>query len=140
LEIEKNYNRPGDYALCGNCRNCLTACPVKILGSRYVETDRCLSAVTQKKRVSLSELKALKGRLFGCDTCQLVCPHNRERAGTGLKALKPFPHMSEPDLPALLAMTAGEFREKYRMTAAGWRGRSVLIRNAMIALKERGEL
>lgn len=140
LEISRDHIPPGDHRLCGTCRNCLNACPVKILGPEYVSTDKCLSAVTQKKSLTLPEMEAMQGRLFGCDTCQMVCPHNRDRQGRGLDDLKPYPWMARPDLMELLAMTNQEFRERYRATAAGWRGRPVLIRNAMIALHMQGLL
>ncbi len=140
LAIAKDHVPPGDYSLCGTCRRCLEACPPRILGPEYVATGRCLSALTQKKSLTLPDMKALKGRLFGCDTCQRVCPHNRDKADRGLEALKPFPWMVSPDLQELLTMTNEEFKERYRPTAAGWRGRPIVIRNAMIALAEREPL
>lgn len=137
LTINRDYVRPGDHTPCGACRRCLSACPVSILGSKYVETEQCLSAVTQKKELTKDEMNAMKGRLFGCDTCQIVCPHNQGKENRGLKQLAPLSFMVRPDLNELLTMTAKEFKETFKISAAGWRGRTVLIRNAMIALKDR---
>lgn len=140
LTIQSHHPEPWDYALCGDCRRCLAACPVAILGPDYVITGQCLSAVSQKKQNDEGELRLLKGRLFGCDTCQRVCPWNEDKAGLGLPEFKPLPYMEDPDLRELLQLDNGVFREKYRLSAAGWRGKSVLTKNAMIALWEEGAL
>lgn len=140
LVSSKRTIKPGDYSLCGSCQNCIKACPVKILGNEYVETEQCLSALTQKKRLTLPEMETLQGRLFGCDTCQMVCPHNQDKEGLGLYDFKPYPWMARPDLMELMTLTNSDFKERYRSTAAGWRGRSVIIRNTMIALSHEGRL
>lgn len=135
-----SYWTPGDYTLCGDCRNCIRACPVGILGPDYVEAGRCLSEVTQKKHHSIEELKAMGGRLFGCDTCQSVCPHNRSKDGTGMVEFTPLPYMSQPDLWELVHLTKATFNDKYRITSAGWRGKAVLAKNALSALAHEGRL
>jgi epoxyqueuosine reductase len=61
--------------------------------------------------------------IYGCDYCQLACPHNQPGQSDG----------GWPLLVDLLAMTKTEFNETYRGTAAGWRGLNVLKRNAVIA-------
>ncbi|CAA7602284.1 Epoxyqueuosine reductase QueG [Acididesulfobacillus acetoxydans] len=65
---------------CGECGLCLEACPAQILGQPDFRADRCLSYLTQTKEVlSGREASLLGNRIFGCDTCQEVCPHNRLR-------------------------------------------------------------
>lgn len=140
LVIERSYINPGDYSRCGECSNCLKACPVGVLGQDYVETGRCLSEVTQKKYHSEAELRLLGGRLFGCDTCQLVCPHNRDKAGLGLPEFTTLEYMSRPDLLELVFMSKETFKEKYGLTSAGWRGKAVLAKNALAALALQGNL
>lgn len=140
LPANEDYIEPGTFGPCGSCRNCIRACPAQILGDDYVHADHCLSALTQQKSLSRDELLRLSGRLFGCDTCQRVCPFNRDKAGRGLAEFEPFEHMAAPDLSELLQMSKGVFREKYAITSAGWRGKAILARNALAALASRGDL
>ena len=140
LVVNERYTPPGDYSNCSDCRNCIKACPVQILGKGYVDTGRCLSEVTQKKYHSEGELELLNGRLFGCDTCQYVCPHNQGKAGLGLNEFKPYDFMVRPNLEELIFMTKETFKAKYQLTSAGWRGKAVLAKNALAAKAKSGTL
>ena len=140
LTVNQNFIRPGDYDKCGACQNCIKACPVSILGSDYVDTISCLSSLTQQKQLSSEQLRSLNGRLFGCDTCQMVCPFNRDKANRGLIDFKPFDYMSSPDLKELLNLSKSLFKNKYAITSAGWRGKALLSRNALAALASKDKL
>lgn len=131
---------PDDRSRCGDCRRCVAACPVQILGADYVQTRRCLSSLTQQKTPDRSELQLLGGRLFGCDTCQRVCPFNEGRDHTGLADFRPLEYMVHPDLDELIRLSKGRFRDRYAITSAGWRGKSVLAVNALAALHRLGRL
>lgn len=127
----------GEFTQCGECRNCISGCPAGILGEEYTDTNKCLSYITQKKELSDVEIVKLKGRLFGCDTCQIVCPYNKGKENMGLDILRPYEYMENLDLEEISMMTKKGF-EKYRKTSAGWRGKTILQRNAIIALAEGG--
>ncbi len=141
LEMETS-ERPLDelfnYGVCGTCENCLKACPTKILGEELYDTHRCMSYITQNKEVSDQDMLLFKGRLFGCDTCQRVCPLNQEVKSRVMEEFEPREYMKYPDLDTLLNLTNLEFN-KYRETSSGWRGKKLLQRNALIELKRRGE-
>ncbi len=126
------------YEICGACHNCIKACPTKILGDELYDTHRCMSYITQNKDVSDEDLLLFKGRLFGCDTCQRVCPLNKEIKSGVMEEFKPRDYMKYPDLDALLDLTNAEFLP-YRETSSGWRGKKLLQRNALIELVRRGE-
>jgi epoxyqueuosine reductase len=143
---------PSDNAIswqCGGCKKCIEACPVQILGKDDFEAKKCLSYLTQSKEVLASEqANKLGGRIFGCDTCQEVCPYNELRKIKENEITLPLAEkFSIPnskdlninlrrgvDLIQILNLTKSEFSSCYRQTAAGWRGKSILQRNAFLAM------
>lgn len=84
--------------------------------------------------------EAMSNRVFGCDDCQDVCPYNRRAKHGRHTAFAPNPEVgAEPSLLQLMAMTKGDFKRWFEPTAAGWRGKSTIQRNAVIALGNSGE-
>lgn len=128
-------------AACGSCTLCMDACPTQCITEWNLDANRCLSYITQMKGIIPTEYRELLGnRLFGCDDCQSVCPYNR-RARPGLHPeFAPRPEVgAEPDLLQIMNMTKGDFRRWFEPTAAGWRGKTTLQRNAVIALGNSGQ-
>lgn len=121
---------------CGACIACLTACPTQaFLAPRLLDARRCLSYLTIEKRSPFTpaEEAALEGRLFGCDTCQDVCPWN-----------PPFESAAPPELSPSLdpreaaGMSEVEFQRAFAGSAV-WRAtRDGLARNAAAALRAEG--
>lgn len=129
LEIEEDA--PAEN-LCGGCLRCVSACPTGAL--REDNPNICLSYITQKKELEDSWLTRLDGRLFGCDTCQDACPFNRHAEKSPLECFKPYSYMCDPDPKELAFMSGSLFRERYKKTSCGWRGKAILQRNALISL------
>jgi len=129
LEIEEDAPAQN---LCGGCSRCVDACPTGAL--KGDNPNICLSYITQKKELDDSWLTRLGGRLFGCDTCQDACPFNREAEKSALECFRPFSFMCTPDLEEMVFMSNARFRETYRRTSCGWRGKAILQRNALISL------
>ena len=48
---------------------------------------------TQKKDIEDKYLKLMKGRIFGCDSCQKECPYNKEITYTNIEDFKPLTFM-----------------------------------------------
>jgi epoxyqueuosine reductase len=121
---------------CGDCERCLDACPTKsiVKGQVGINNDAniCLSYITQKKDIEDSWFEKLNGRLFGCDTCQRVCPYNKEIDFSTIKEFKPYEYMKTIDLRELINIDNQFFKDKYKITSCGWRGKNVLKRNAII--------
>lgn len=116
---------------CKDCDKCLKVCPAGALTEDGFHMKRCISYLTQTKEVlSREEMKLVGLQLYGCDVCQKVCPHN-----SGEKAVY-FPEGEEamPLLSHILHLTNKEFRNTIGKTAAGWRGKKIIQRNAVIAL------
>ena len=76
---------PHDMPLsCGGCKRCLLACPTGALTRDGIDCRRCLSYLTIEHRGPIPEEMAHKlgRRIYGCDTCQQVCPHNKNAEST----------------------------------------------------------
>ena len=116
---------------CVGCGKCLTACPGDALGKGGVDLSRCLSELTQKKgELTGEEAGLVKAHplIWGCDTCQRVCPYNAQ------PALSPLPEFREDlvdalDRADLKGLTNRTFRDKYGDRAFAWRGPAPLRRN-----------
>lgn len=123
-------------AACGACSLCLDACPTgALLGPGVIDATRCLSYVTQMKGIIPRDLrKPLGRRVFGCDTCQWVCPENRRSENASHTEFAPMMELAYPDLIAILAMSNRQFERTYGHTAGAWRGLRTWQRNALIAL------
>ncbi|WP_199622341.1 tRNA epoxyqueuosine(34) reductase QueG [Paenibacillus alkalitolerans] len=121
---------------CGDCTLCIDACPTgALVGPGQLNSSRCVSFVTQTKGFVDDELKRKIGnRLYGCDTCQVVCPKNRGHNWTHHTELQPDPEIAKPLLKPLLTLSNREFKERFGKSAASWRGKKPIQRNAIIAL------
>jgi len=79
LDLDLEY----DYATtdhCGSCTACIDACPTQAIVAPYVvDGSKCISYFTIELKENIPY--EMKGKfdewMFGCDTCQDVCPWNR---------------------------------------------------------------
>jgi epoxyqueuosine reductase len=77
---------------CGSCRQCIEACPTGALCKPYIlDSNKCLSFLTIENRGELTqELASKMGKcIYGCDRCQLACPHNRFAQPTDIEEFNP---------------------------------------------------
>ncbi len=113
---------PGPEGIaCLGCKACVRACPGGALdGQGRLDVSRCLSHLTQKKRLSAEEEDAVRrGRLvWGCDVCADVCPYNRQAAYSPVSAFY---------RNILAVLTNNNLESAGR--AWNWRGPEVLQRN-----------
>lgn len=123
---------------CGTCRLCLDACPQRALGAGFsLEPSKCISYLTQKKVLSADEEKRISTYLYGCDTCQKVCPYNQHLEQTREPAFWIEADTAAPVLEDILTLTNKGFKTRFGNTASGWRGKKNLIRNAQLILKNK---
>ncbi|CAG7649769.1 Epoxyqueuosine reductase [Paenibacillus allorhizosphaerae] len=139
-EMITNIPLPPDKPVtesCGDCTLCIDACPTgALVGPGQLNAQRCVSFLTQTKGIiEDDELKRKIGnRLYGCDTCQIVCPKNKGVHFAHHPELTPEPEQVKPLLKPLLFMSNREFKERFGTSAASWRGRKPIQRNAILAL------
>lgn len=119
---------------CGDCSLCIKSCPTNALEREKKNPNVCLSYITQKKHIDDEWMSKLGGRLFGCDTCQNVCPFDKDADLSNLQEFKPLEFMENVDCDEILNLTKKDFNEKYKLTSCGWRGKNIIQRNMLINL------
>jgi epoxyqueuosine reductase len=126
---------------CGQCRACIQACPVgAITAPGVVDPERCLPSLSTRLAPWPTEAREAWGfRLYGCQSCQDACPHNRS-----LRRQTPTTRGEiGPSVPLRRLLFGGEegVREMFRGTALGmaWIRPAALLRNGLLAAGRRGD-
>jgi epoxyqueuosine reductase len=136
-EVASNNEEPRDP--CGSCRRCRDACPVgAIVAPGVVDPGRCLQGMAGVDRsIPPSVMETWGSRLYGCQECQSVCPHNSGLVEAAPKARGEL----GPSIPlrSLLTDTDEQRRVRFQGSALGmsWISRNALLRNALIAAGNR---
>jgi epoxyqueuosine reductase len=105
LDLEPDGGLVKDY--CGTCTRCIDACPTEaILPGKVIDGSRCISYFTIELKDALID-EGMQGKfdnwMFGCDTCQDVCPWNR--------FTKPHHEPAFEPLPAILNLSSSQWEE-----------------------------
>nr|WP_306353470.1 tRNA epoxyqueuosine(34) reductase QueG [Flavobacterium sp. '19STA2R22 D10 B1'] len=91
---------------CGSCTKCIDACPTQAIVAPYVvDGSKCISYYTIELKENIPfEMKGQFDEwMFGCDTCQDVCPWNRFSKAHSEPLFNPNPEM--------LSMTKNDWEE-----------------------------
>lgn len=121
---------------CGDCNLCIDVCPTgAIVAPGQLNSQRCIAFLTQTKGFLPDEFRAKIGnRLYGCDTCQTVCPKNKGKHNLIHDEFTPDPEIAKPLLRPLLTISNKEFKAKFGNVSGSWRGKKPIQRNAILAL------
>jgi epoxyqueuosine reductase len=138
-EMITNIPFPPDTPLedrCGTCNKCVEACPTgALVQGGQLNAQKCIAFLTQTKGFLPDEYRTKIGnRLYGCDTCQIVCPENKGKDFHLHPEMEPDPEIVKPKLKPLLHMSNKEFKEKFGSISGSWRGKKPIQRNAILAL------
>jgi epoxyqueuosine reductase len=81
VDLPLVYDDPFAKDYCGSCTKCIEACPTEaILPDKTIAGNKCISYFTIELKDAIIPSN-MKGKfdnwMFGCDTCQDVCPWNR---------------------------------------------------------------
>jgi epoxyqueuosine reductase len=115
---------------------CAEACPTNALDVPYqLDATLCIAYLTIEHKSSIPEaLRPMIGnRIFGCDDCQLVCPHNREPA-QGDKIFSARDGLDDISLLELFSWTPKTFAEYTQGSAIRRLGYERWMRNLAVAL------
>jgi epoxyqueuosine reductase len=118
VDLPLDYDDPLAKDFCGTCTRCIDACPTDaILPGKVVDGSRCISYFT----IELKELlipDSMEGKfqdwMFGCDTCQDVCPWNRFSKPTREEGFRALPEVLNFTTAEWEILTEEAFREIFR--------------------------
>jgi epoxyqueuosine reductase len=119
IDLELDYDRPAtDH--CGTCTACIDACPTEaIVAPQVIDGSKCISYFTIELREQIPA--SMKGRfdnwMFGCDTCQDVCPWNRFATPNREPAFAPSAELLEMQKQEWLDITEDIFLKIFRKSA-----------------------
>lgn len=107
VDVEMEYDNPFEKNFCGTCTQCIDACPTEaILPNKVVDGSKCISYFTIELKDALIP-NEMQGKfdnwMFGCDTCQDVCPWNR--------FAKPHSETAFAPIPEILNFTTSQWEE-----------------------------
>ena len=121
---------------CGDCTICIDACPTgALVQGGQLNAQKCIAYQTLTKQFLPDEFRDKIGnRLYGCDTCQQVCPKNKGIDFHVHPEFEPDPELVKPRLVPLLTISNREYKEKFGDMSSSWRGKKPIQRNAIIAL------
>ncbi len=120
---------------CGTCRRCIDACPTSAIEeTRQVNASRCISYLTIEKKGEIDQefYEKIGNRIFGCDTCQQVCPWNAKLLVDDPSDGSKFNRSLEDWL--VILQPGGGFKRLFKETPLYRAGRRKMLRNVGIAL------
>ena len=121
---------------CGTCNKCVEVCPTgALVQGGQLDSNKCIAFLTQTKGFLAEEYRIKIGnRLYGCDTCQTVCPENKGMDFHLHQEMEPDPEIVKPKLKPLLTISNREFKDRFGRISGSWRGKKPIQRNAILAL------
>lgn len=123
-------DKPCDMS-CIGCGKCINECSAHaITPNKTVDARRCLSCLTIEHRGDFTPGTDLHGRLYGCDRCQDVCPHNRDCAPLKFAEFTPRPDVVSLTVEEAAVMTQQQFSTIFKGSAIKRAKLTGLTRNA----------
>jgi epoxyqueuosine reductase len=132
-DLDLEPDPPRDLS-CGTCRLCMDACPTGAITAPYMlDRGRCIQHLSERRATIPMDLRDLwANRLYGCSTCQDVCPHNTGLSPTPREVI--FGRVGDSiAIQEILEMDDPGFQARFRNNQIGMRGLDVIRRNAIIA-------
>ena len=138
LNIELDYDTPFERDYCGNCTECIDNCPTGAINDDHtIDARKCIANLTIENRGPIPEeiIPRLEGRVYGCDTCQKVCPWNNPpkcRSHPEFAINEEVEAMTREDWQSL---TEDQYSRLFKNTAVERVRYSDLMRNINAAIK-----
>jgi epoxyqueuosine reductase len=127
------YDDPFAKDFCGTCTRCIDACPTEaILPDKTIAADQCISYYTIELKDALIPKEAsgkMEGWMFGCDTCQTICPWNRFSTPHQEAAFSPLPEILNLSTREWMDMTEDQFTKLFKDSPLKRPGYKGIMRN-----------
>ncbi len=121
---------------CEGCGRCEASCPASAISADgKIDARRCLSYLTIEHRGPLPDGVKLGNRIYGCDTCRQVCPHEKPQWDRAIPEFHPRESILQLDVDAIQCMTSAEFSTLFRSSAIKRTKHEGLLRNVKLLLK-----
>ncbi|MGD9402015.1 MAG: tRNA epoxyqueuosine(34) reductase QueG [bacterium] len=136
LEIEPDPPLDMD---CGECTACIRACPTGAIEKPgWVNRKKCIQYISERRGSIPHQIRDVWGnRLYGCSTCQDVCPFNRDIPAAAPEA--PSAHVGGAvPLAEVIGMGEADFTRKFEGNQIGMRDANAIRRNAIVAAGNSG--
>lgn len=127
-DLSLEYDEPYVKDFCGTCTRCIDECPTQaILPNKTINGSQCISYFT----IELKELipDEMKGKfdnwMFGCDTCQDVCPWNRFSTPHKEAGFEPVKEILNLTTQEWESMTEEQFKKTFKdspLKRSKWKG------------------
>ena len=133
VDIELQESAYDGPRFCGNCKRCFMACPTGALTEDGIDCRRCLSYLTIEHRGEIPDEygKKMGNRIYGCDTCQRACPHNRYAEPTAEAAFALPSEVASLTREAWQQLTPEQYRSLFKHSAIERAGYEGLMRNIL---------
>ena len=125
---------------CDDCTICIDSCPTKAIVSPYViDRTKCLQFISERPmNVPIAFREKWEDRLYGCTTCQEVCPQNRKVKPKKYRPEYGYIGSKIPLIP-LLQITEEKFQSYFAYNQIAMRPKEAIKRNAVLALGNIGD-
>jgi len=136
--LELPADAPFEKNLCGDCDNCLRACPTGALSETgNFDGRKCISYLTIEEKGDIPQGLTVKigNRLFGCDECVSACPYQAAAPVCANKEFRFFPQRYILQPGGILNWTQAEFEKIFKDSAVERLGLDRLKRNAHVCLQ-----
>ncbi len=113
-DAELEFDAPYEKDICGNCTDCLDACPTKaLIGPYKLDPAKCITCLLTSKDIPEEHWDKLSGYIMGCDICQLKCPKNKQViASEDIISIFPAWAGDSPSLEMMLTISESKFQNK----------------------------
>lgn len=105
---------------CGTCTRCIDACPTNaIIADKIIDGSKCISYLTIELKGEIPEKfkGKFQNRVFGCDICQDVCPHNSKAKLHEHEGLKPLQGLLEMNKNHWYQIDKSSFSQLFKNSA-----------------------
>ncbi len=139
IDLELEYDEPFRGEYCGSCTKCIDSCPTKAFVKPFVlNVGKCISYLTIEVDDELPEefREEIGVRVYGCDTCQDVCPWNQRINFHNVEEFKIIDEILRPDTESFKEISEDDFNRIFADSAISRSGYKRFKRNVHFAFPE----